>query len=329
MPGAAIMRGFSSIEFQVMSRRSRSRSVFHLDSECISSHETSQYFAACRLRIPAFIQAHYAWPGALGLNRQAFGRDILVAPFNFLMGFPNFVLQLLSLLLNLFGAQRLSARLAGIHLGLPTRVQEVLRERVLRELLDLPSSCQPCPGFASGSGSGPGSGSGSIRQQVRVAAEQPLSTYIRTRNVAADITAGTLAAIMGLLILSQFTPGSISVGTTLAKLLAHQQAAADFFLGETLGRLYYGVFPVSPSLFILGLVMLGVIAVIAVVAAFSGLLHDPLQTATGIHRRRLEQMLDAIERSCDDADAEIYRPRDSFYGRIYDAIDWLKGLLSF
>lgn len=282
---------------------------------CLVSSEISQHLAECRIRIPSFVQSHYAWPGAFELNRLAFGRDILVAPFNFLMGFPNFVLQFLSLLLNLIGAKRLSSGLAGIHLGLPTRVQQVIREKVLLDLLCLPVACGP--------------GSDSLRRQLRVAAEQPVTTYIRTRNVAADITAGTLAALLGLLTLSQFTPGSISVGTTVAKLVANQQAASEFFLGETLGHYYYGLFPVSPTLFTLALVMLSVIAIIAVVAAFSGLLHDPVQAVSGIHRRRLEQMLDAIARSCDDSTGAVYRPRDTFYGRIYDAIDWLKGLLSF
>ena len=40
-------------------------------------------------------------------------------------------------------------------------------------------------------------------------------------------------------------------------------------------------------------------------------------------------MLDAIEASAIEPQAKGYRPKDTFFGRVYDLIDWFKGLLSF
>jgi hypothetical protein len=70
-------------------------------------------------------------------------------------------------------------------------------------------------------------------------------------------------------------------------------------------------------------------AAIAVVAAFSGIIHDPVQALTGIHRRRLSRFLDAIEESITRPNGKGYGPKDTFFGRAYDLVDWIKGVLSF
>ena len=168
-----------------------------------------------------------------------------------------------------------------------------------------------------------------LRRIVASAAREPVRIYVQTRNVAADITAGTLAALTGILFLNQFTPGSISAGSAIAHLVAREQAVSEFALGEALGRAYYSLFPVSPSPAVVVAALLLVMATIAVVAAFSGIIHDPIQALTGIHRRRLSQLLDAIEESINQPCTKGYRPRDTFFGRVYDLVDWIKGVLSF
>lgn len=277
--------------------------------------EIARYMADCRSRIPAFVSANYGWPAAVALNRRALGTDILVAPFNFLMGFPNFVLQLAAILLRLTGWRRPASALAGLHLGWPTAVQRTISDRLATDLLQVAR--------------GPADPGHSVRQRIRVAADEPVRRYVQTRNVAADITAGSIAAALGLLLLHQFTPGSISVGAAVAQVVAREQAVAGFPLGETLGQLFYAAVPVTPSVATLAVVFLVVTVTIAVVAALSGLIHDPLQAMTGIHRRRLHRMLDAVEASARTARGDTYRPRDTFFGRVYDLVDWVKGLLSF
>jgi hypothetical protein len=276
--------------------------------------QLASYIEACRQRIPAFVNRHYSLQGAFQLNRLAMGRDILVAPFNFLMGFPNFLLRILALLIELFGAHRWAQRLLKVHLGFPTSVQQALTSHLRTDFLIL--SHHP-NGVDRG-----------LVQLVSQAAQEPLQIYVQTRNVAADITAGTLAAILGLSLLNQFTPGSFSAGTAIAHLVAREQAASDFFLGDTLGRFYYTLFPVSPPIGIIVVTILVVMVTIALVAAFSGMIHDPIQKLTGIHQRRLNQLLDAIEKNANQSLTKGYRPKDTFVGRIYDFIDWIKGLLS-
>jgi hypothetical protein len=279
-----------------------------------STTAVAAHIQACRQRIPQFVSDHYAWPGAWQLNRKAWGWDLAIAPLNFILGFPNFLLRLCSLIVEWIGLQRTAAWLRHLHLGLPTKVQQHLARQLHISLLDLPECAD--------------SSNAPTRRLIATLAQQPAQLYIQTRNIAADITAGTIAAILGLIFFSQFTPGSISASSLLAKQLAKQQAIADFLLGESLGELYYSLFPVSPSLSLVVFSLLATMSIIAVVAAFSGMIHDPIQTATGIHQRRLNQLLNAIEASAKDTPDKGYRPKDTFVGRIYDLIDWIKGILS-
>jgi hypothetical protein len=273
------------------------------------------HIQACRQRIPQFVSDNYAWPGAWQLNRKAWGWDLAIAPLNFLLGFPNFLLRLCALIAEWIGLQRAASWLRHLHLGFSTKVQQHLASQLQSVLLDLPER--------------PDNSDSATRREIASLARQPAQLYIQTRNVAADITAGTIAAILGLMLFSQFTPGSISAGSLLAKQLAKQQAIGDFLLGEHLGELYYNLFPVSPSLGMVAVSLLIIMSVIAVVAAFSGIIHDPIQSATGIHQRRLKQMLNAIEVSAGDGTDRGYRPKDTFVGRIYDLLDWIKGIISF
>lgn len=279
------------------------------------AEQISAHISACRERIPQFIKDNYAWPGAWHLNRKAWGWDIAIAPVNFILGFPNFLLRLLALLLEVLKLHRSAHWLRHLHLGFPTKVQQHLATHLHSDLFNLPEQQKSLQR--------------SSLDLIGSAAEEPSKLYIQTRNVAADITAGTLAAILGLIFFHQFTPGSISAGSLVAKEIAREQAINGFLFGETLGELYYTLVPVTPSIIVIIISLIVIMVMIAIVAAFSGLIHDPVQAATGIHQRRLNQLFDAIEEAAGTNSGKGYRPKDTFFGRVYDVIDWVKGVLSF
>lgn len=288
-------------------------------SHVTDTHIKSQilrHIEICRSRIPDFVKDSFYGTGAFHLNRRAFGLDILIAPYNFFMGMPNFIMHTLAVILNAIGVKRAASWLHRCHPGLPTKVQETLRTKILSELLDV----SPRDADAKAD---------NVKWIILNAAHKPVQIYLQTRNVAADITAGTLAAIVGLVFLSRFTPGSISAGTVVAELIAREEAVSQFMLGDELGRIYYSLLPVHPSSGTIALALFLVVTVIAVVAAFSGFIHDPLQAVTGLHKRKLNRLLDAIEASATDANVKNYRPKDTLIGRIYDLVDWAKGLMSF
>ena len=93
--------------------------------------------------------------------------------------------------------------------------------------------------------------------------------------------------------------------------------------------MYYSGIAVAPWAMRVMAVFFGVLTVIVVFTEFPGSIHDPVQTVTGIRRRPLNEMLDAIEESVSETAAKEQRPRYALFGRIHDLIDWIEGLLPF
>ncbi len=287
-------------------------------NEPIPAGQLEHYMAGCRKRVPLFVDAHYSAQGAFRLNRHAWGRDLWIAPVNVLSGLPNFFLALFAVVLDLLGFRRQACWVRERPLGIRTTVQQVLSQALFTELLDL------LPVRAGADGCDP------VRALARRAAPQPVAIYLHTRNVAADLTAGLLAAIVGLLVFSQFTPGSLSAGAVIAEGWAREQAVSGFLLGEFLGNVYYDFFPVEPSRTQWLISVLAAVLTLSVVSAFAGFVHDPVQRRTGLHQRRLIGLLEAIERAMrDPGTGPGYQPKDPFVGRLHDLADWLKGLMGF
>ena len=99
------------------------------------------------------------------------------------------------------------------------------------------------------------------------------------------------------------------------------------FFGETLGAAWYSLFNPDTPVWLIVLCFAVVMLIISVGSAFAGFIHDPVQKWTGLHHRRLHKLLDAVEQTLEDDESPGYRPKDTFVGRIYDVIDWVKGLL--
>jgi hypothetical protein len=158
---------------------------------------------------------------------------------------------------------------------------------------------------------------------------EALTHYGSTRTASADIGNSVASTLVGAFALKTFTPGGVAIGLFLGAYLAKVRAAEQFWLGETLGTLWYTAFPADPTRAdtILGIGM--TLAALATLASFSGLILDPLQRRLGIHQRRLHKLLDALERDVDAQAGSRYRPPDPLLARILDAVDAARGTLPF
>jgi hypothetical protein len=66
-----------------------------------------------------------------------------------------------------------------------------------------------------------------------------------------------------------------------------------------------------------GLVLLG-----AVLAAFSGVIADPIQRRLGLHQRRLHHLLDVAEENLRGEAPSSLRVRDHYVARVLDVMDY-------
>lgn len=227
--------------------------------------------------IRRFVRARFSPAGTLRLHRAALPWDLLRAPVNVSLS-PLFLLvRLAARLAHLCRAPRLGDWLASRRLFLPSDLSREL-EGDLR-------------GFFAGL---------DRKDLAPAASEQEIAAaiegYSDTRNAVAEITTSLIVVAAGLLLFHRATPGVFSLAGPIAHLRAQAQAIEDFALGNWVGRMWYGAFPTQFST--AELVATGLVLAIAasVVTTFAGLLADPVQLWTGIHRRRLARMLDRLDR---------------------------------
>ncbi|MEL5877946.1 DUF6635 family protein [Cereibacter sphaeroides] len=287
-----------------------------------------RYFADRRAKVPGFVRRTFGLRGTLGLHRHALGWDILKAPINVALS-PLFVASRLGAL----AADGLSARgiarwLRARRILLPTAVARETERRIVADLLELP--------WRQG-------GSGSSRDalaeamlaepalraliqrrleagvEARVAAR--LGDYSGTRSAVAEMTTamGTLGA--GALAFNALTPGVLSLAPALSAILAHQAALAAFPLGGALGSVWLGLFPAAASPLQTGAVVVSLMMTGSILAAFAGVVADPIQTRLGIHDRRLNRLIDALEDEFTGSGRHGFVAREHYLARMMDLAD--------
>jgi len=299
----------------------------------------TRYIDGRRERIPDFIDTHYGWKGAARLHRNALGLDLVRAPLNVVLVPPQLVVNLSGFVVERFGARESGHWLKSRRLLLRTSVDREIEWRMWTEFLELPftdgARMSTRDALAEAMFADPrlhralGEPLAEIARHaedpaVRKRVEETLATYTGTRAAAADLVGAMMSSGVGYAAAHQLTPSVWTLGPVLAGLLAHHMAVASFPLGATLGGAWFAVFPASAGVVLVGTTMASIAAAGAIVAAFSGVVADPVQRALGLHRRRLNRMLDTIEQNFRGAGPSAFTPKDHYVARLIDAVDVIR-----
>lgn len=255
--------------------------------------------------IRRFVRNRYGVRGTLALHREAFGMDLIRAPLNVTLA-PFFLLiRFFGWLLSKLGAKRAGAWLADRQILLTSDIARRIETDLLEFIDDLEAK-----------GFGVKAPPETIRHEV--------SRYAEIRNAVSEITTSLIVLFTGVFLFHQATPGIISLAGPLAEMRAHSTAINDFALGNGMGRMWYAMFPVelSPWQVILTGIVLAVIA--SVVTTFAGLIADPVQHWTGIHRRRIARLLKRIDHSAAEPSGKL--EREHLLARVGDISDTLLSL---
>jgi hypothetical protein len=297
-----------------------------------------RYVASRRSRIGAFVDRHFTLAGSLALHRSALGWDLVRAPINLFLTGPALAAKLASRMARRAGRERLAAWLAGRRVLLETDLARQLEWLVATELLEIPcrqrhrSSSRDAlaeivladPRVA-GLLAAPLTAAAGNEREYRGRLVAAIDSYVGSRAATAEITTGVVAAGLGALSVKQATPGLATLGSALAGAIAQQHAIAAFPLGVGLGGLWYGWFPAAPDPGLLAATTGGVVIGGALLAAFSGILTDPLKRRLGLHRRRLLRLLRRLERALCGEDGERATMRDHYVARLIDLLDLAAG----
>jgi len=164
----------------------------------------------------------------------------------------------------------------------------------------------------------------SRQEGFRRSLEARLTDYSLSRTAINELSGKIIALAGGATMLGKMTPGVISFGTVLAGAIAQQSAISSFFLGPALGGLYYSIFPASASLGQAVASTSSVLAMLAIFLAFSGVITDPLQARLGVHKRRLNRLIDGLEDALKGRGNTGMPVRELYLARIFDLRDLLQ-----
>lgn len=290
----------------------------------------ADYFNIRRRRVGGFVARHFTWPGTFGLHRAALGADVLRAPANIALAPLNILLRLGAAAAGGLRLRRVARRLDGLQLGLPTRLGRRIEALVLTELFEAPV---PVPegrddGIARAMLATPPlvalARAGMPPEQVGAVADRAaraIGEYCSSRSAVAEMTTALASLTAGAIAFRALTPGVISIAPDLANAVAHASAVAAFPLGDSLGTLWYRAFPVGASAGLVAGTVVVLVLVASFAAAFAGILADPFQARLGIHRRRLNRLIDAIAADVEGEAAGRFVAREHYYARLFDLWD--------
>lgn len=255
---------------------------------------------AIRARVDSFVQAHFHLPATLRLHRSALGWDLLRAPINVILA-PIFLLAaLLGAAARMARFHRIEAWLNARRVFLKTSVAHRLEAKIVSELLQ----------------------GADLNPKSRAL----IADYTGTRSAVAEITTSLLVLLSGFILFGTTTFGIASLTPAVSGYVAHLAAVADFPLGSGLGKLWYGVFPVTLPVWMVVLIGIALTMVASIITTFAGVIADPIQAVLGIHRRRLIKLLSAI--SATEGKASGLAP-EHILARLADLTDAGLSLLRF
>ena len=304
--------------------------------ETAVSKAIQEYIDSRKDKIPGFVKKHFSFPGALALNRKAIGSDLYKAPLNVIWLPPYTVLKASSALLKKVGFQRISSRIENMPMGFTTDVQKEVTWLIFTELLEIPyvqgkrksnkdtllQIILDQPKISSFLATALSRIYSKSRDpEFRFALEKNLLEYSKSRTAAADLAGSLISLSAGATMFHKMTPGALSAGGALAAAIAQQTAISNFVFGPTLGSLYYGVFPASTSVALVTVSTGTILAALAIMSSFSGIITDPIQYRLGIHGRRLDRLIDSIEKELKGVDNVGFKIRDHYVVRVFDLFD--------
>ena len=289
-----------------------------------------RYIEGRRGRIDAFVDRHFTLAGSIALHRRAFGWDLLRAPANLFLAGPALGVKVMAWVARRAGMEGLAGWLAGRRLLLETTIAHEIEWLVTTELLEIPCLRRDRVSYRDALAEmiladqraaallvAPAGSDPEFRRRLVAAVE----SYLGSRTATAEIATGFVATGLGALVVKQATPGLVTLSSALAGMLAQQMAIAAFPLGASLGGLWYSLFPAAAGPGLLAATTVGVFLGGAMLAAFSGVVTDPLQRRLGLHRGRLERFLRVLEADLRGEPGRDRLMRDHYVARLVDIFD--------
>jgi len=298
-----------------------------------------RYIESRKAKVPVFVSKHFSMKGGLKLHKKALGKDLYRGPLNILWSVPSIIFKATSSLLRKCGEEKLSKKLDNIPRGFETDVQKEVNWLIYTELLEIPYNQDDRTSGNDALLSEILSDKAIADQLARYLSEihdksnnpsfrqtlkKNLEEYATSRTAASDLANSIITLSTGFAAFNKAIPGTLAAASATAATIAQHVAVSNFWLGTTLGTWYYSLFPATASTGLLVATTGSLMAVLAIIATFAGIVIDPLQAKLGIHERRLLKLMDALKVELLGTGKSQYRLKDQYLVRVFDILDLLK-----
>lgn len=299
-----------------------------------------EYAKTRRALVDEFIDRNFDFDGAWKLNRLGFGWDLLRAPANLAWAPVRYFAKGAASLAGKAGFDRIEKLGQGIPAGFQTDVERELEWLIFSELLELPyrdevrqrsheaNALIDCIARQDSMreaweevlrAAGDLSKDGRKRRDL----EKHLEGLLDNRKDVAELTTAIVATSAGLAAHKSLNFGALGLGQATAAAISHSLAVSGFIFGPTLGGIFYGALPwlAAPSAALVVGVTAGIAALMGVLAAVAGVLADPAQRALGLHKKKLNGMLDVVEANMLGEKPGAQAFREGLAARLFDLVD--------
>lgn len=284
---AASLRIVGSIT--TMTEEKAAQTILRLD------RSIDAYIRRCRERVPSFTAAHFGFRETWKLQKPSFWWDLMLSPVNSAWAIPYLTLKKTTEILDKVGVPWIHAQVLKIPSGIQTRYQKKVETLIQRDLLEWGPNAKALPeGFTTELASIPElQAKGGLSQlSVRAVVDQ----FSSARALVSDLSGTLFTLLLGRMV---FGDSSLSLGAMafkFAKWKAHDEAASDFFLGAGVGGAFYDIFPPDVNPWDVRLFLVILTVTLALGSMLCALLSDPLRKYAHLQERRLNVLLDEMEK---------------------------------
>lgn len=264
--------------------------------ECIE-----RFIAERRGRVKDFVSAHFSLQETLDVQRKTFLIDLISNPINAAWAIPYLAVKKIADITEKLGWDGFSSVLVWIPNGIKTGYQRKIEKLVATEFLDWnPGSKESKNGLLEMMTEHPDlakiiatseSSAFSMTAEFRAA----LDRYCTSRALVSDLSGSLLAFFVGWSYFGDKSLGILGMGDRVARRMAKDKAAENFFLGKSFGTSYYNAFPPNPTQnqVLIATLVLG--ALLTIFTLIATAMSDPCLKKLGLQERKLNALLDDLE----------------------------------
>lgn len=259
--------------------------------ECIEN-----YIRDCRQKVDPFIANHFSLQETIAGQKKSLIKDLLFYPLNALWSIPYVSTKKTIETLDKLGWAKLNNVLEILPSGIKTESQKETEKWILHEILGGPDQLLMAlkknanlenllePAELS-----------SLEKQIRLEITKEIEKYTSSQGLISDLASSVVTLLVGHYYFGDDSLGILGMGNHIARKMARDRAADNFFLGKGLGNVFYKIAPVEPSRSQIFWATLGVGLLLTFFSLSIAVASNPLRKKLGLHSKKLHLLLDTLE----------------------------------